>query len=515
MNIKTSFGQMKELTEESLKNVIKDSHIEELAKRAGLGDLPERPSTGLDTNEEGFVSFYKGKIHKMSEIVERRLNLIQTEVREIRDSLLNGTKDALVRIEEKDLEPELKKIEVYYAPKLASASSKTEEASRIYRYFRVENSVLDRLPKKPAGTLWIFAQFLAFVVFEGITLASFYADLTDGGLVGGAGLAASISILNVFLGFMVGSFIRAFNSKRITQKLFSTIGVLVFGSFLMFSIALAGQFRFAAKEQVEIFAAEGPNQGLYTGKSTDKTLITPYQGDEDARPQWIARRAFENTLLNGFVVRDAMSGWVTLLTFVFGVLAVTKSYSRLDPTPGYWEKFDDLQKCQEAEEKLKTERLTKINEVFDSRLSRISSISEVAETSRSKIEDLFNKLEEEERNMIRFLNDTEASCLNSLQKYRDLKRLVATNKATLENDPKTSFDGFREGFDGFSKQVRGLVSGISGAEVKAQVTETHRLTEAAIQRLTDRKDKALSSLIDTVIADPDQSLEDSALSFAG
>ena len=487
---------MHEPTEESLKNVIKDSHIEALAKQAGLTDLSERLSTGLDSNEEGFVSFYKGKVHQMSEIVERRLNLIQAEVREIKDSLLNGTKAALVAIEERDLEPELKNLEVYFTPKVAEAATKKDEADRIYRYFRVENSVLDRLPKAPVGTTKLAIQFICFTAFEAITLASFYADLTEGGLVGGAGLAGAISILNILLGFVVGSVARQFNAKKVSRKLFSSAGVLLFGSLLLFSIALAGQFRFAAKEQIEIYASEGPDKGIYTGKSSDTTVITPYQGDEEARPQWIARRAFENTVLHGFVVRDAMSGWVTLLTILFAALAIYKAYGRLDPTPDYWEKFDDLQKSKEAADALKKEHLAKVNEVFEARAARISNISVTAENSAKKIEELFNKLEEEERKMVRFLNETEAACIHSLQKYRDTKRLVATNASTHENNPETSFDGLKSGFREFSNHVRAAVGDVSTSEIRSQVTETHRSAEAALQRLTERKEKTLATLVE-------------------
>jgi hypothetical protein len=491
MDLFKHFNQWRSGDQDRATYVIAEGHIDHLARTAGLMDTPMQRVNGLDTNEQGFVAHYRKKISDRGLNVQAQLNGLHQEIRQLRDDLLSGKQASFVTLSEQQVDPALAAITAQYTPELKRAGTEAETAQRMFRYFQVTNDLNDRLPHVPTAAWKLYSLMGVFVLIEALVLATFYADMGDNGLIGGALTAAMLSLLNVLLAFGLGHSLRYLNGHKRQQKIFAVVGSLVCLSMLLASIAFAVQYRYAAKDQIVIVAEEGPDKGTYTGKPTDKTTITHYDQDEEDRALWVARRAWENTKLHGFIAPEVQSWWLMFSSLAFAALVVTKTYRSRDPFPGYWEAYQHWQDRVGAEKRAAEGYFSQLQAVYDNQRKQVIDIAQSADTSATKIRRLADEHQQAVSSMLQFLTETEDACRRSLSRYRDVKRLIATRPEIHEEDARISFDEPRRQFLNFAQNLEAKTTCDRDVDIEDRVIEIHRLADATQRRLLARQESML------------------------
>jgi hypothetical protein len=492
MNLFSHFGKARSGHRDTANFVIAESHIDQLARTAGLLDTPMQLVNGLDTNEQGFVAHYRRKISDMGLNVQAQLNGIHQEIRQLRDELLSGKRVSLLAISEKQADPAAAAISAQQDADLRKAQSETEQARRMFKYFQASHDLHDRLPHLPTPAWKLSLLIGGFIMIESVILAAFYADMGDNGLIGGAMMAAMLASLNVMLAYGLGHSLRHWNGQKRQQKIFAAVGGLVCFSMLLASIAFAVQYRYAAKDQIEIVAEDGPEKGSYTGKPTDKTTITHYSQEEDDRALWVARRAWENTKLHGFVAPEVQSWWLMFSSLAFAAMVVVKTYRSRDPFPGYWEAYKHWQDQVAMEKRAMQNYLSQLQAVYETQRKQVVEIANSTDAAVTKIRRLADEHQQAVSTMARFLTETEDACRRSLSRYRDIKRLIATRPDVHQEDPRISFDEPRRQFIEFSQRLKAETTSDRDADIEDRVIEIHRLAEAAERRLLARQESMVA-----------------------
>jgi hypothetical protein len=472
--------------------VIAESHIDQLARTAGLLDTPMQRVNGLDTNEQGFVAHYRRKISETGLKVQAQLNGLHQEIRQLRDDLLSGKQASSVVLSEQQVDPALAAIMAQQDAVLSQSRAEAEAAQRMFRYFQVTHDLGDRLPQAPTSGWKFYSLMGLFTVIEAILLASFYADMGDNGLVGGALMAVSLSVLNILLACGVGQSLRYLNGQKRPQRILAVTTGLVCLGMLLASIAFAVQYRYAAKDQIEIVAEDGPEKGRYTGKPSDKTTITHYSQDEEDRALWVARRAWENTRLHGFVAPEVQSWWLMFFSLAFAALVVVKTYWSRDPFPGYWEAYQHWQDRVAADKRATEGYLSQLQAVYESQRQQVIEIAQGADAAAARIRRLADEHQQAVSRMLQCLTETEDACRRSLSRYRDVKRLIATRPEIHQDDARISFDEPRRQFLNFAQTLESETTRDRDADIDERVITIHRLAEAAQSRLLARQESMLA-----------------------
>jgi hypothetical protein len=390
----------------------KDRDIEKIltitahAKQTGKHELPDTDAIHIDENEENIIRFFEEKVQKANDIVYTEL--------ENCSKMMTNISDALSKVES------IKRIHHTFKNKYKFAASKNinemhikadalELAKKDLRNFKIEHRIT-RQEKSAKNPLINWALVFAIVFFESILNASFFAQGSSMGLLGGIIQAFIIVMINVLVANLIVLLIRRrnLNNIKIVKKTGYTLLIGVGLTGLMLFHFLVGHYRDALKVSFE-----------------------------DAYALSVL-----NFSSNPFHLIDFESYILVVMGSLFFILLVLDFYHIKDPYPGYAEVSEVYDNLKNEYDELKFDVLDdeeKINQEINEEINNISDDIKVVHREaqnmhiiKSKLE---NKYSQHISNIIHSLNTAISSYRFKNEDFRTTP-IPAYFKNKVEFEPK-------------------------------------------------------------------------------
>ena len=188
-----------------------------------------------------------------------------------------------------------------------------------------------------------------------MSLATFYAEGSDFGLLGGVLIAMGLSVVNISLAILSGSLLRYVNHHSARRRrLALTAASVLYACFALVTLA-AAHYRVATNDIAQ-------SQPALSAPGV--TALPPNVAiDMD---QWrAAKLAWQRFASNPVGFEDVFSWMLVILAVVFGIFASYKGYRVDDPYPGYGELDRELKRRRAIYEAAKAEYCGLGAQVFD------------------------------------------------------------------------------------------------------------------------------------------------------
>src|SRR5262245_1127499 len=299
--------------------------VDEKAADAARHDNPNTRSATLDVTESEICAHFTALARERRESCEVRLARLQLDRKATVAKIdVMQTRDAFARLLT-PVEPRLEKLRADHTAALSQAKESEARAVKHLRWFQQKHGLHYRAASYPASPLYHFALVAALALVEWISLAAFYAEGSDFGLLGGVLIAMTLSVVNVSLAILAGSLLRYVNHRSGRRKALALTGVAVlYAGFLLVTLA-AAHYRVATSD----IAQSQPESAAPVGAP----LASHVAADFD---QWrTARLAWQRFARNPAGFEDVFSWILVVLALVFGIVASYKGYRVDDPYPGY------------------------------------------------------------------------------------------------------------------------------------------------------------------------------------
>lgn len=249
----------------------------------------------------------------------------------------------------------LSALDMSYDSVLASTRQRAASFSAEFEEFRRRNR-LARVARQPNSRVYAGVLMAFLIVVEGVTNAGFFAGGSDSGLVGGAALAATFSLVNVSVGMLNGWFpLRWAHHRNLAIRL---IGLTAFPIVCVGSLAL----------------------NAFVAHYRDVAQTTP-----EADP---LKAAFSGLAQNPFGLQSIVSWLLFVLGIACAGLAMAKGFALDDPHPGYGAYDRRRIAAQSAYEKLREELIEGASEIRDEFASQLHEKIESLRGSSSQRQQL-------------------------------------------------------------------------------------------------------------------------------
>src|SRR5690348_2827040 len=157
----------------------------------------------------------------------------------IRDGRVTGVQTCALPILS-PVEPSLETLKSDRSTALYQAKESEARALKHLRWFQQKHGLHYRAASYPQSQFYHFAIVAALALVEWVSLAAFYAEGSDFGLLGGVLIAMTLSIVNVSLAILSGSLLRYVNHRSPRRKGLALTGVAVlYTCFLLVTLASA------------------------------------------------------------------------------------------------------------------------------------------------------------------------------------------------------------------------------------------------------------------------------------
>ena len=387
--------------------------VDRKASDAGRKDNPKTPNTSLDANESEICAYFTGLARQRREVCEVTLGRLQLDRKATAARIdLQQTKDSFARLLTA-IEPALEKLKSDHATGLAQAKESEGRAQKHLRWFQQKHGLHYRAATYPQSQFFHFAVVAALALVEWIALASFYAEGSDFGLLGGVLIAMALSVINISVAILAGNLLRYVNHKSVRQRWLAMTGVaLLYACFALVTLA-AAHYRVAtndiAQAQPVVAAPAGP-------------VVASIPVDLD---QWkAARLAWQRFARNPFGFEDVFSWMLVVLALVFGIFASYKGYRVDDPYPGYGELDRELKRQRAAYETAKTQYCRLVDQVFDRTLHEQAHLLSEVKSNIEYYQQLSGRTEDQRRTFIRDAAELQDACNIVLKGYRQTNARV-------------------------------------------------------------------------------------------
>ena len=187
--------------------------VDQKAADAARHDNPKTLSAALDVTESEICAHFialarqrrercdvtKGRLQ-----LDRKATAAKTDVEQTRDSFAR----LLTAVE-----PSLEKLRSDHAAALYQAKENEARALKHLRWFQQKHGLHYRAASYPQSPFYHFAIVAALALVEWVSLAAFYAEGSDFGLLGGVLIAMTLSVVNVSLAILSGGLLRYVNHR--------------------------------------------------------------------------------------------------------------------------------------------------------------------------------------------------------------------------------------------------------------------------------------------------------------
>jgi hypothetical protein len=388
--------------------------VEEKAADAGLHDNPKTESTALDANESEVCAYFTGLARQRRETCEVNLGRLQLDRRATSAKIdIQQTKDSFARLLTA-IEPTLEKLKSDHAAVLYQAKENEGRALKHLRWFQQKHHLHHRAAAYPESPIYHFAVVAALAVVEWISLATFYAEGSDFGLLGGVLIAMALSLVNVSLAVLAGSLLRYVNHESARRRrLALTAASVLYACFALVTLA-AAHYRVATNDIA---------QAQSTVSATTAAPLPPSVAtDVD---QWrAARLAWQRFAGNPVGFEDVFSWMLVVLAGVFGVFASYKGYAVDDPYPGYGELDRELKRRRALYEAAKAQYSQLVDHVFDRTLQEQAHLLAEIKSNIEYYQQLSSRTEDQRRTFIRDAAELQDACNIVLKGYRQTNMRV-------------------------------------------------------------------------------------------
>lgn len=207
------------------------------AREQAKKNLPRETAKSPDFNEVDYRQKMQTKVIQASHSVQQALNDIGNSINDFSiENEINESK----RLDKK-YDEELASIFAEKKSELIDAKKQLELAEEDLQQFKRINKI-NREPNYPVSSIRAISIVAIVLLVEVLINGNFFALGSDAGLMGGIFIAATVSIVNVSLGFLVGSWLlRQANSIKTKIRIYSRIGysiIIIFAFFFNYLVAV-------------------------------------------------------------------------------------------------------------------------------------------------------------------------------------------------------------------------------------------------------------------------------------
>ena len=382
--------------------------VDEKASDAARHDNPNTRSATLDVTESEICAHFTALARERRESCEVRLARLQLDRKATAAKIdVMQTRDAFARLLT-PVEPSLEKLRADHTAALSQAKENEARAVKHLRWFQQKHGLHYRAASYPASPLYHFAVVAALALVEWISLAAFYADGSDFGLLGGVLIAMTLSLVNVSLAILAGSLLRYVNHRSGRRKALALTGVaLLYAGFLLVTLA-AAHYRVATSD----IAQSQPESAAPAGAPPASHVAADFD-------QWrTARLAWQRFARNPAGFEDVFSWILVVLALVFGIVASYKGYRVDDPYPGYGRLDRELNARRAVYEGRKAEYCRLLDQVFDRILDEQARLLSDVKASIEYYQALVSKSDDERRAFVHEVVEMQDACNILLKRYR-------------------------------------------------------------------------------------------------
>ena len=392
--------------------------VDQKAADAGLEDNPETPSTTLDANESEICAYFTGLARQRRETCEVSLGRLSLDRRATAAKIdVQQTKDAFSRLLTA-IEPTLERLKSDHSAALYQAKETEGRALKHLRWFQQKHGLHYRTAAYPESPVYHFAIVAALALVEWISLATFYAEGSDFGLLGGVLIAMALSVVNISLAILSGTLLRYVNHQNARRRrLALAAAACLYACFALVTLA-AAHYRVATNDIAQAQPALSSSAGA---------AVQPPPGDTD---QWrAARLAWQRFASNPVGFEDVLSWMLVVLAVVFGIFASYKGYTMDDPYPGYGELDRELKRRRALYEAAKADYCRLVDQVFDRTLQEQAHLLAEIKSNIEYYQQLNSRTEDERRTFLREAAELQDACNIVLKGYRQTNLRVRVSPA--------------------------------------------------------------------------------------
>jgi hypothetical protein len=389
--------------------------VDQKAADAARHDNPQTLSSSLDVTESEICGHFIALARERRESCAARLARLQLDRRATAAKIdVQQTRDAFARLLT-PVEPSLEKLRSEHTTALYQVKESEARAVKHLRWFQQKHGLHHRAASYPTSPLYHFAIVAALAVVEWISLAAFYAEGSDFGLLGGVLIAMTLSVINISLAILAGSLLRYVNHRSVRRKALALTGVAVLcAGFLLVTLATA-HYRVATSD----IAQSQPETGA--------PAASQVAADFD---QWrAARLAWQRFAGNPVGFDDVFSWILVVLAIVFGIFASYKGYRVDDPYPGYGQLDRELNVRRALYEGRKAQYCRLIDQVFDRILDEQARLFADVKANIEHYQELVSKSDDERRAFVHEVAEMQDACNILLKRYRQTNARARTSPA--------------------------------------------------------------------------------------
>jgi hypothetical protein len=406
--------------------------IEKRARKSGVMNEPAPTSAELDSNEREITAYYRNVLGIEKNKLEDRLSDIRRQKESILDDVKSEKSYKAIEKIQGEIEQDLVLVKIESEAEIKKSQDTLDSATRNLRYHQATYSLEGVVPEnKKSGELRHNAFLILIALAEFAMLALFYAEASDSGYLGGLGMAAILSGLNMGLAYLISECLLDYKKPYGTKKIQRLIGATLFSSMLLASIIFAAHFRFAINEVVLVSASSAV-----------------------VNETWDASKLAWTTIVNqGVLVGDVMSWFLIFTSIAIAVAFIRKLQSYQTTNNKHWELYQAVISAEKNLEESKKHYLDRINTVF---VSKKNAVVEVAETLNKKVDLLrqhWDKYNSQISVFEHYVGEVEDACNRNLGTYRIVNRQIATSAAPAYfsskyalPDVKKYIDQFHDGY---------------------------------------------------------------------
>jgi hypothetical protein len=406
--------------------------VDQKAADAGLDDNPKTASTALDANESEICTYFTGFARQRREACEVNLGRLQLDRKATAAKIdLQQTKDSFARLLTA-IEPGLEKLKSDHAAVLYQAKESEGRALKHLRWFQQKHGLHYRAAAYPESQVYHFAIVAALALVEWISLATFYAEGSDFGLLGGVLIAMALSVVNISVAILAGNLLRYVNHHSARRRrLALTAAASLYACFALVTLA-AAHYRVATNDIAHAQPAV----------STPGAVAVP-PGVATDLDQWrAARLAWQRFASNPVGFDDVFSWMLVVLAVVFGIFASYKGYGVDDPYPGYGELDRELKRRRAVYEAAKGEYSRLMDQIFDRTLQEQAHLLSEVKSNIEYYQQLSSRTDDQRRAFIRDAAEIQDACNIVLKGYRQTNLRVRVSPAPAYFNDTVTF-GFQ------------------------------------------------------------------------
>jgi hypothetical protein len=385
--------------------------ISNAAKQAAMDEMPKSSALNLDETERSIVSYFEGAMRVVNDIIYDRFSSFK--------QLMTKASRTITNIESlKHIHEIFKSDHQYDIRKNADEFKIVQEeynlAKKDLHNFKTEHKLI-RQERSSSKPLFNWAIVLLIIFAESILNASFFAQGSDLGLLGGIIQAFVIVMINVLVANLVVLLIR--------RRHITTISSIERSGYTL----LTG--------------------GLIIGLINFHFLVGHYR--DALRIDFENAYAFSvlNYSASPFHLIDFESYILVVMGFLFFIILIIDLYKLKDPYPGYGEVTHRFKEIKEEYDSMNFIILDDDSEMCKNINNKIELIKTEANSTYEEIQGIQITMHKLENKYYEYLNSIKKLTTLSIKHYRSINSDMRTTEKPKYFDDDVKFDPVKIEFD--------------------------------------------------------------------